>query len=272
MAPGTRLEIPHGIDRIAADPDLEVQVRAGRVARVARVADDLALADALADRDRDPRLVAVARGDAAAVVDAGVVAVAAGPAGDRDGAAVGGADRGALRDGDVDAGVQAAPAVAERRGERAVDGPDEAARALPDGAGGLDVRRRRAARRSWPAPSRARRGGPRARGGPSGRRRATGACPSGPPRSPCWRVTRPSLIVADLRGAARDDRGDLALARLERVEPLLGGDRLALASRTRSMIRPSWSETRSMNSARSSRSAKPSDSRITVTTSGLSAL
>ena len=44
------------------------------------------------------------------------------------------------------------------------------------------------------------------------------------------------------------------------------------ASRTSLMIRPSWSETRSMNSARSSRSAKPSDSRITETTSGLSAL
>ena len=138
-----RLEVPHRVDRIAADPDLEVQVRAGRVARVAGVADDLALADALADRDRDPRLVAVARGDAAAVVDAGVVAVAAGPAGDRDGAAVGGAQRRALRDGDVDAGVEPAPAVAERRGERAVDRPDEAARALPD--------RRRRAGRSTPA-------------------------------------------------------------------------------------------------------------------------
>ena len=46
----------------------------------------------------------------------------------------------------------------------------------------------------------------------------------------------------------------------------------ALARLTMSMIRASWRETRCMNSVRSSRSAKPSDSSTTVTKSGLSAL
>ncbi len=46
----------------------------------------------------------------------------------------------------------------------------------------------------------------------------------------------------------------------------------ALASRTRSMMRASCEDTRCMNSVRSSRSAKPSDSSTTVTMSGLSAL
>ena len=46
----------------------------------------------------------------------------------------------------------------------------------------------------------------------------------------------------------------------------------ALASATMPMIFESWRETRSMKSARVSRSAKPSDSSTTVIASGASAL
>src|SRR2546425_10196612 len=74
----------------------------------------------------------VAGRDAATVVDAGVIAVAANPAGDRDRAAPGGADRRAGRDPDIDARVQVAPAHPERRHDRTVDGPDEAAASLAD--------------------------------------------------------------------------------------------------------------------------------------------
>src|SRR3954469_23178985 len=127
-----RLEIAHRVHGVPVDADLEVKVGPGGVAGVAGVADDLALPDVRTDRDGDARLVAVTGRDAAAVVDAGVVAVAAGPAGDGDGAGVGGAQGGAGGDRDVDAGVQATPAVAERRRERPVDRPDEAAGALAD--------------------------------------------------------------------------------------------------------------------------------------------
>src|SRR4051812_29653813 len=131
-APRRRLEIAHGVDRRPVDPRLEVDVRSEAVPRAARGADDLPLGHALADGDPDARLVAVARGERAAVVDAGVVAVAADPAGDDHAAALGRVDRGARRHRDVDAGVQAAPAHAERGDDRAVDGPDQPARAGSD--------------------------------------------------------------------------------------------------------------------------------------------
>src|SRR5690606_31557569 len=108
----------------AVDADLEVQVRPGRVAGVAGVADHLALRDVLADRHADRRLVAVARRQAAAVVDAGVVPVAADPPGDRDRPGVGGAQRRAVGQRDVDAGVQTPPALAEARADRPVRRPD----------------------------------------------------------------------------------------------------------------------------------------------------
>src|SRR4051794_2578518 len=76
------LEVAHRVDGHAVDARLEVDVRPEAVARAVRVADHLALRDALADRDDDPLLVPVARREPAAVADAGVVAVAADPAGD----------------------------------------------------------------------------------------------------------------------------------------------------------------------------------------------
>src|SRR5687768_11891542 len=90
----------------------------------ADVADDLALGDG-ARGDRKRGLMGVTRREAAAVVDAGVVAVAAGRGRQRDRARLRGADRGTGGDGDVDALVHPAPAHAERRDDGAVDRPDE---------------------------------------------------------------------------------------------------------------------------------------------------
>src|SRR3954452_24634150 len=86
------LQVAHGVDRRAVDARLEVHVRAEAVARAARRADDLALRDALADGDADARLVPVTGRQAAAVADAGVVAVAADPARDEHLARLGGVD------------------------------------------------------------------------------------------------------------------------------------------------------------------------------------
>src|SRR5690349_666921 len=81
------LEVAHRVHRGPADTHLEMQVRTGRMAGVAAVADHLALRDGLADRDRDAGLVAVAGGQRSGVLDAGVVAIAAHPARDRHAAA-----------------------------------------------------------------------------------------------------------------------------------------------------------------------------------------
>src|SRR4051794_24644586 len=129
------LQVPGGVDRRAVDAGLEVHVRTEAVARAAAGADDLALADALPHRHADARLVAVAGGQAAGVLDAGVVAVAADPAGDGDAAGLRGVDGRAGRHGDVNTRVQTAPAHAERGDDRAVDGPDQAAGAGADRAG-----------------------------------------------------------------------------------------------------------------------------------------
>src|SRR4051794_41340771 len=72
-----------------------MQVVAEAEAGAADAADYLALADVLADAHEDRRLVAVAGRQRCTVLDAGVVAVAPGPAGDDDAAGVGGANRGA---------------------------------------------------------------------------------------------------------------------------------------------------------------------------------
>ena|SRR5436305_11882734 len=80
------LQIGERIRRLPIDPDLEVEVRAEAVARAVAQADDLRLTDGLAHRDQDPLLVPVTGGEAAAVVDAGVVPVAPDRAGDADGA------------------------------------------------------------------------------------------------------------------------------------------------------------------------------------------
>src|SRR5207253_10369631 len=71
------LEVAERVGGGAVDPHLEVEVRAGAVAGVAGVADQVALADLGADGGGEARLEGVAGGEPAAVVDAGVVAVTA---------------------------------------------------------------------------------------------------------------------------------------------------------------------------------------------------
>src|SRR5215207_9453786 len=76
-SPSGSAQVVERVGHRAADANLEVQVGAEGEAGVADEADDLPLHDVLADADVDRGLVRVAGGDAAAVVDAGVVAVAA---------------------------------------------------------------------------------------------------------------------------------------------------------------------------------------------------
>src|SRR6201999_559389 len=125
------LEVVHRVRHGPVEADLEVQVRAVAAARAAAVADDLALRDLGAHARREARLVRVTGGHHARVLDAGVVAVAAGGRlglHQDDLARRGGADRGAGGDADVDARVAALPRprLAEGRRDRAVDRPDEA--------------------------------------------------------------------------------------------------------------------------------------------------
>ena len=74
---GRLLQISERVDGRAVDPDLEVEVVAEAAAGAADVADHVALRDRRADAGRVARLVRVAGREPAAVVDAGVVAVAA---------------------------------------------------------------------------------------------------------------------------------------------------------------------------------------------------
>src|SRR5436190_16195755 len=93
-----------------------MHVRPEAVPGAVAVADHLALADALARGHREGLLVGVTGREPAAVVDAGVVAVAAARClglGERDGPRGGRPDRRAGGYGDVDAFVHLAPAHPE---------------------------------------------------------------------------------------------------------------------------------------------------------------
>src|SRR6267143_454287 len=81
-------QVPHRILRRAPDARLEVEVRAGRVARAADVADHLSLAHGAA-RDREATLVRIEGAEATGVRDDHDIAVAAHRAGERDGARLG---------------------------------------------------------------------------------------------------------------------------------------------------------------------------------------
>src|SRR4051794_27026118 len=71
------LQVVQGVRGLAVDPRLEVQVRPGREAGAPDGADRVALADVLPHVHVEARLVPVARRQRRAVLDAGVVAVAA---------------------------------------------------------------------------------------------------------------------------------------------------------------------------------------------------
>ena len=87
------LEVPERVHCMAVDPDLEVEVVAEAVAGAAHVSQDRSLADRAAGSG-EARLVRVAGGEPAAVVDAGVVPVAAVGGGEDDRPGLGGPDRG----------------------------------------------------------------------------------------------------------------------------------------------------------------------------------
>src|SRR5690349_11132632 len=92
------------VDGAAVDPDFIVKVAAGRTAGRAHVTDQLAAGDTLAGADEDPRQVAVAGFDTAAMVDLDEVAVTAAiVAGLGDDAVGSRVNRGAERSGEVDA-------------------------------------------------------------------------------------------------------------------------------------------------------------------------
>src|SRR5205814_1735013 len=91
------LQVTQGVDGVPVDPHLEMEVGPEAVARAADVTDHLALRHVLAGRDRVRRLVCVAGRHPAAMIDAGVVAVAAGPGGQHDGPRSGSVDRSAVR-------------------------------------------------------------------------------------------------------------------------------------------------------------------------------
>src|SRR5688572_7950704 len=63
------LQVRRGVDRVAVQPDFEVQVRAGRHPGAADVADHLACADPLSGTDGEARLVRVHGAHPAAVID-----------------------------------------------------------------------------------------------------------------------------------------------------------------------------------------------------------
>src|SRR5829696_7066757 len=72
-----RLEVAEGVGRSAVDAHLEVEVVAVAVPGAADVADDLALVDALPGADYEGGLMRITGLQAAAVFEAGEVAVAA---------------------------------------------------------------------------------------------------------------------------------------------------------------------------------------------------
>lgn len=89
----------------AAADNLEVAVVSGRVAGSSNIANDLSLADLLADIGCQLAAVRVAGSGAVRVADQDVVSIAVGPAGVDDRARLGGPDGGACVRGDVGAGV-----------------------------------------------------------------------------------------------------------------------------------------------------------------------
>jgi len=107
VARGAGRQVRHRVDGLVVDPQLEVQVRPGRVARGALEADRLALGDGVAHLDERPVQVPVQRGQPALVLEHHVVAVAVWATADQDhDAIVGSLHGGAFRQGLVDAGVE----------------------------------------------------------------------------------------------------------------------------------------------------------------------
>jgi hypothetical protein len=121
------------IDRAAVDADFVMEMAAGRTAGRAHQADDLAALHAGIVGDEDLREVAVARLDAAAMVDLDEVAVAALAAGMADDAVGGRVDRRADRAGDVDAGMHRRGAAERIRTDAEAGGEGDLSTGCIDG-------------------------------------------------------------------------------------------------------------------------------------------
>src|SRR5262249_12074448 len=125
------LKVTHRVSDFAEYTNLEMEVGAEAIPRAAGIPDYLSLTNRLARGDGETRLVRVAGGETPAVVDAGVVAVAAARGlglGESGGPAQGRMDRRSFRDGDIDPRVElvagADVAGAEAGGDRPFDRPD----------------------------------------------------------------------------------------------------------------------------------------------------
>src|SRR5206468_8581500 len=91
----------------AVDPYFIMKVVAGRTAGRAHAADLLAAGDMVTLMNEDRRHVAIARGDAAAMIDLDQISVAAAvPAGVDHGSLGGRVNRGAVRACEIDAGME----------------------------------------------------------------------------------------------------------------------------------------------------------------------
>ena len=131
-----------GVYGDVVDADFVVEMGAGGASALAYVADGVAAMDVLPGGDGEAREVAVASGDAVAVVEHDGASVAAEEVGEGDGA-IGRRDHGrAYVGGDIDAGVEGAfsvkgiDAFAERAGDLAFDGPEIGSRVGADPIGG----------------------------------------------------------------------------------------------------------------------------------------
>ena len=204
------------------------------------------------------------------MLDAGVVAVAAHRPGHRDGAGAGGADRRAAADADVDAGVAGLPRapLAERRGDRAVDRPDELARAALDRTGDLRCRSRAATEPGPTSP----RGRPRASRGPCARRRARRAAASGPSVSSALRSDSWLRVSASWRFWVSSASTATCARCLRSTSSARLRDDWIFSFLTRDTIDESWLLILSRYWVRVIRSSKPFESSTTVTMSGRSDL
>src|ERR1051326_468473 len=135
------------IDRSVVDANFVVEVRTGRAAALADIADHVAAIHSLSSCDRIAGKVAVPGADAIAVVDDDGLAVAAHHLGDRHDAIRRGNNPGAVAAADIHAAMECAfpvervNALAEAAGDLAFDGPQVGSRVRPNPVGGSGIPR-----------------------------------------------------------------------------------------------------------------------------------
>src|ERR1700677_3284018 len=124
------------------DADFVVEMGAGGASALPNVADGIATVDVLSGGDSEAGKMAVAGGDAVAVVEHDGAPVAAEEVSEGDGAVGGGNYGRTYVGGDIDPGVEGAfsvegiDALAERAGDLAFDGPEIGSRISAEPIGG----------------------------------------------------------------------------------------------------------------------------------------